>query len=333
MLADGKRLRAFGAITAGLLAALGQFSTAHAQSSTAKRPAPTTSASQTPTRPAPTAAQETRPGRPAPAEQIRVADRNTAPPPLPETSSQAAPIPRDPARKVAQVASLTPEEVKEKTANTLRRSVTVYVPKLVMERQNVARTVVAPVTSRELRPVWSPGQGRWVTYQQTGQTLWTQQVEVVPMDVPVWKYVAETRYIEEPVAQRSYYMPTQTAPANASPSPTAWAWKTPGPGVQPVIPPYTPSSTQRPLLTFLQNRPIVGPLFGGNRPMFSPPPAPYAGVAANYQPVSYYTPNASTLATPNFTPPASGVGIPSFTAPPLPTAGATGSYGGVRAFN
>lgn len=254
-------------------------------------------------------------------ESIRVAQNRAAAPPIGSTSDAAAP--REPSRQVMRIASLTPEEVKAKQSTAIRRSVTVYVPKLVSERQNVARTIMAPVSSNEIRPVWSPGQGRWISYQPTSHTMWSQRVEVVPMDVPVWKYVAETRYIDEPVVRQNFYAPTQTSPEGS-----AWAWKQPGPTVAPVIPPV-PSHGQRPVISFLQSRPLLGRFFGGGGPVFGPPPAPVGPLAANYQPVSYYQPQFSGA---GYAPTAAGGGVPGFVAPPLPTSGATGSFGGVRTF-
>jgi hypothetical protein len=290
---------------------------------TARKPAPSTSKAPVSTAPA------KRPSELPKNKPIRLAQRDQAPN-LPSQDTDFEPNDRrptsgDPNQKIMQVASLTREEVRERQSAPLKRSVTVYVPKLVTERQNVTRTIMTPVTSHELRPVWSPGQGRWLTYQQTGSTVWAPRPEVVAMDVPVWKYVAETRYIDEPIAQRSYYTPIQTAPPVS-----AWAWKQPssnGAGAQPLIPPYQPPS--RPMLSFLKSRPLVGRLFGGNRPVFSPPPVPVGPVAANYQPVSLYTPSWSGS---NFVPSTSGTGIPSFTAPPLPTTGASGAFGGVRSY-
>ncbi len=304
------------------LMALGGLFTASSgvAQSTSKRPAPKDG-------PAPEkrSAASSSPTRTRPDESLKVAQR---PAPRSEEPDLAEPAPlpvRDPGRKVMQVASLSAEEVKAKQSTALRRSVTVVVPKLVTERQNVTRTIMTPVTSQELRPVWSPGQGRWLTYQPTGHTVWSPRTEVVPMDVPVWKYVAETRYVEEPIVQRNFYAPIQTAPASA------WAWKQPsqyGAGTQPIIPPYQPPAP-RPVLSFLQNRPVVGRLFGGGRPIFPPAPAPVGPVSANYQPVSYYTPGPSSFPS---APTIGGTGIPSFTAPALPTSGAAGNFGGVRTF-
>lgn len=290
--------------------------TAFAQS-TSKRPAPT-EVNTTAKRSAPSASV----GRTRPGESVRVAQRSGAGAEEPETR-EPAPLPaRDPSRKVEQVASLTVDEVKAKQSTALRRSMTVVVPKLVTERQNVTRTIMTPVTSQELRPVWSPGQGRWLAYQPTGHTVWSPRTEVVPMDVPVWRYVAETRYVEEPIVRQNFYAPIQSAPVDA------WAWKQPyGAGTQPIIPPYQPPS--RPVLSFLQNRPVVGRLFGGGRPVFPPAPAPLGPVSANYQPVSYFSPGASSGVV---APPVGGTGIPAFTAPLLPTSSSAGNFGGMRSF-
>jgi hypothetical protein len=255
-------------------------------------------------------------------KSLKVAQNRSAAPPI--TGEDDEPAPREPSRKVMRIASLSPEEIKAKQSTALRRSVTVYVPKLVTERQNVARTIVAPVTSNELRPVWSPGQNRWLTYQPTSHTMWSQRVEVVPMDVPVWKYVAETRYLDEPVVRQNFYAPTQMSPEAA-----AWAWKQPGPYAAPLIPSVPPRG-QRPVISFLQSRPILGRFFGGGRPVFAPSPAPVGPVAANYQPVNYYQPNfmGATYA-PSII---SGTGVPGFVAPPLPTSGVSGAFGGVRTY-
>lgn len=276
-----------------------------------------------------------KPAKPATSTVPKKVAQATEPPPLPAAPRTAqrmeespgpreSPAPaRDPNRKVMQIASLSAEEVQAKQSTALRKSMTVYVPKLINERQNVTRTIMAPVTSHELRPVWSPGQGKWISYRPTGQTIWAPRTEVVTMDVPVWKYVAETRYVEEPIVRQNFYAPIQTAP-------DAWAWKQPSPygaGAQPIIPPYQPP--HRPVLTFLQNRPLVGRLFGGGRPVFPPAPAPVGPTTVNYQQVSLYQPNYSGVTG---APGASGNGIPSFTAPPLPTAGAAGTFGGVRSY-
>lgn len=290
--------------------AAGLYCSSSFAQSTTKRPA----AADRPATPKRVAQVPETPARPAP---LKVAqNRDDAPDRL-----EAPPVGRDPSRKVMQVASLSAEEIKAKQSTSLRKSMTVYVPKLVNERQNVTRTIMTPVTSHELRPVWSPGQGKWVSYRPTGQTIWAPRTEVVTMDVPVWKYVAETRYIEEPIVRQNYYTPIQSSPA-------AWAWAPQGgAGVQPLIPPA--AAPRRPVLTFLQNRPLVGRLFGGGRPVFPPAPAPIGPVSANYQPVSYYQPAMSGA---NYTAPIGGPGVPGFTAPQLPVSGTAGNYGGVRVY-